>query len=274
MNIDPIAFGDTGPAVQIREINTKDNFISFTLSNTDLSLANSLRRIMIAEVPTIAIDLVEIETNTTVLSDEFIAHRLGLIPLVSSDVGNITYTRDCTCQQYCPLCSVELHLAVRCTEDRTREVTSRDLISSHSTIVPVLTSEDDPGILILKLRKGQEIKLKCIAKKGTGKEHAKWSPVAAVAFEYDPHNKLRHSSFWVEEDVGKEWPVSANAQEEPEGDEGDGFDCKAKPEKFYFNVEGTGALEPKEVVVSALKMLLAKLSLMQLLLRGIADEQG
>ena len=55
--------------------------MSFVLSDTDTSVANTLRRIMIAEVPTLAIDLVEFSENSTVLNDEYIAHRLGLIPI-------------------------------------------------------------------------------------------------------------------------------------------------------------------------------------------------
>ncbi|KAI8096567.1 RNA polymerase Rpb3/Rpb11 dimerization domain-containing protein [Halteromyces radiatus] len=191
-----------GPNITIREL-TKES-INFVLSDTDLSVANSLRRVMIAEVPTVAIDMVEIETNTTVLADEFLAHRLGMVPIDSREVEKLRYTRDCTCSQYCPECSVELTLHAKCTEDRTKEVTSRDLITSNPAFVPVAQDKNDTGILLVKLRKGHELKLKCIAKKGVAKEHAKWSPVSGVAFEYDPHNKLRHTTYWFEESEA-EW---------------------------------------------------------------------
>ena len=115
--------------------------------------------------------------------------------------------KDCTCTQHCPQCSVELTLSVRCTDDHTRDVTSREFISQEAKVAPVLAGDDDPGILVVKLRKNQEIKVRCIAKKGVGKEHAKWSPVAAVAFDYDPDNKLRHTTFRVEEDINREWFV-------------------------------------------------------------------
>ncbi|ORZ05208.1 RNA polymerase Rpb3/Rpb11 dimerization domain-containing protein [Absidia repens] len=191
-----------GPTIAIREL-TKES-INFVLTDTDLSVANSLRRVMIAEVPTVAIDMVEIETNTTVLADEFLAHRLGMVPIDSREVEKLRYTRDCTCSQYCPECSVELTLHVKCTEDRTKEVTSRDLVTSNPAFIPVAQDKNDTGILLVKLRKGHELKLKCIAKKGVAKEHAKWSPVSGVAFEYDPHNKLRHTTYWFEESEA-EW---------------------------------------------------------------------
>lgn len=79
------------PQLEILEL--KEDSIVFVLSKTDTSMANALRRIMISEVPTMAIDLVEIENNTTVLLDEFIAHRLGLIPLTSSCMDKFNYTR-------------------------------------------------------------------------------------------------------------------------------------------------------------------------------------
>lgn len=65
---------EEGPQVKIREA-SKDN-VDFILSNVDLAMANSLRRVMIAEIPTLAIDSVEVETNTTVLADEFIASQI------------------------------------------------------------------------------------------------------------------------------------------------------------------------------------------------------
>jgi len=249
---------ESGPVVQLKEL--KNDRIKFSLSNVDLSVANCLRRTMIADVPTMAIDLVEIETNTTVLTDEFIAHRLGLIPLTSPNVDkNFAYTRECNCSDYCNLCSVELNLNVRCTEDRTMEVTSRELISQNPDIVPVVIDDQDPGIIIAKMRKGQELKLKCIAKKGTGKEHAKWSPVCGVGFDYDPYNKLKHTTYWIEDDEKTEWPLSENAEEEQPPVEGEPFDYNAVPNKFYFKFETTGSMEAKDIVLSSLNILQEKL---------------
>ncbi|PHT58811.1 hypothetical protein CQW23_01174 [Capsicum baccatum] len=97
--------------IKIREV--KPDFMKFELRDTDSSIANALRRKMIVEVPTIAIDLVEIEVNPFVLNDEFISHRLGLIPLTSERAMSMRFSRDCdACDgdgQY-EYCSVEFYL--------------------------------------------------------------------------------------------------------------------------------------------------------------------
>ncbi|KAF5317109.1 hypothetical protein D9611_003958 [Ephemerocybe angulata] len=278
---------DSGPSVRIREL-TKDS-VNFVLENVDLAFANSLRRVMMADLPTVAIDLVQFMANTSVLPDEYIAHRLGLIPLISTNCDEaIRYTRDCTCLRGCSYCSVTLELKAKCTDDNTMEITSH-----HLEVVPYVNDDDNfdptddrneiakrsknfgwpvgknpdltdqpdvPPILICKIRKGQEIHVRCTAKKGVAKEHAKWSPCSAVSFEYDPHNKLRHTSYWFETDIKSEWPLSENAQEEEAPRDDEPFDFNAKPNKFYFNVETDGSLGPQEVVMKGLTELQTKLA--------------
>lgn len=62
---------------------------SYTHEYVVFRLANSLRRVMISSIDTLAIDQVEIEENTSVLPDEMIAHRLGLVPLISSNMSRL-----------------------------------------------------------------------------------------------------------------------------------------------------------------------------------------
>ena len=203
------------------------------------------------------------------LTDEFLAHRLGLIPLNSDTAGSIIYTRECDCAEYCPKCSVELHLNIACDTNTMMEVFTKHLISSNANVGPILNGPDDDGILLARLRKHQSIKLRCIAKKGTAKEHAKWSPCCGVSFEYDPYNKLRHTTYWVEDDVKREWPISDNKNDEIEPADDEPFDYNAKPERFYITVEGTGALKSKDIILNGLDQLVVKLANLQIFLNDL-----
>lgn len=251
--------------------------------------------------------MVEIQQNTTALPDEFLSHRLGMIPLISTNCDNVLVDhRDCACEEGCDRCSVELTLHARCTTGGSMEVSSKSLIRSAGLGEPwggdpemadmgprpreprredfgrvVGYDSGADGITIVKMKKGQEVKVRCIARKvsrnpqkeksrleahrsdvdnrillllqGFAKEHAKWSPVSTIGFEYDPHNRLRHTALWHEGDPKREWPLSKNAVEEPEPREGEPFDFNAKPTRFYIEVEGTGVMSAQEIVLSVSK---------------------
>ncbi|WCJ17756.1 DNA-directed RNA polymerase family protein [Euphorbia peplus] len=299
------------PRVKIREL--KDDYCKFELRDTDASIANALRRVMIAEVPTVAIDLVEIEVNTSVLNDEFIAHRLGLIPLVSDRAMSMRFSRDCdSCDGdgQCEYCSVEFHLRAKCITDQTLDVTSKDLISSDHTVTPVDFSDStgyDPateprGITIVKLRRGQELKLRAIARKGIGKDHAKWSPAATVTFMYEPDIhinedmmetlSLEDKQSWVDSSPTKVFAIDENTQQvvtiDPEAYTYDEevlkkadamgksglVSIQAKEDSFIFTVESTGAIKSSQLLLNAIEVLKTKLDTVRLSEDTVeADEQ-
>jgi DNA-directed RNA polymerase II subunit RPB3 len=190
------------PTVTVTEVT--EDYIKFTLSKTDASIANSLRRAMMAEVPTMAIDKVEFIHNSTVLHDDFIAHRLGMVPLTSERAGwnteaigsavqDFQYNRDCTCMGHCPNCTVNFEINVKCMGEE-RKVTTKDLKPELEDDSRCQVACDD--ILLCKLRKGQHLRLKAAAQKGIGKEHAKWSPVCTACFRYEPlHASAHHGAF-------------------------------------------------------------------------------
>lgn len=90
----------TMPQIRIVDYSSRYS-LRFELINTELSIANALRRIIIGEVPTMAIDIVQVDENTSPLNDEFIAHRLGLVPLISEQVDRFNDHGTCECPEFC-----------------------------------------------------------------------------------------------------------------------------------------------------------------------------
>jgi len=144
--------------------------MSVKLKGIPLQYANALRRICLNGVPVFAVDTVDIIENSSVLPDEGLAHRLGLIPL-KTDLSRFNEPSKCECQSEtgCSNCKVMLVLDSG-DSDVTRTVLSSDLSSEDDTIKPI-----SDKIPIVQLAPGQRIKLECYARLGRGTEHAKWN---------------------------------------------------------------------------------------------------
>ena len=144
--------------------------ISVKLKGVPIQYANALRRICLNGVPIFAIDTVDIIENSSVLPDEGLAHRLGLIP-ITTDLSRFNEPSKCDCnsESGCSNCKVMLVLDTG-ESDVTRTVFSNELSSEDDSIKP--TSDK---ISIIQLAPGQRVKVECYARLGRGTDHAKWN---------------------------------------------------------------------------------------------------
>jgi len=176
--------------------------VVFDIAGVPTALANAARRILLAEVPTMCIETVYIDNNTSVIPDEILAHRLGLVP-IHADPGRFAWrpSGDAVATEVSDIDTLVFALKVRCVEETdpvTNEkrrlhtsVYSRDLVWVPQGDQEVEFAADPPrpvhdDILLAKLRPGQEIDLQCYVHKGIGKDHAKFSPVATAAYRLLP----------------------------------------------------------------------------------------
>ena len=144
--------------------------ISVKLKGVPIQYANALRRICLNGVPIFAIDTVDIIENSSVLPDEGLAHRLGLIP-ITTDLSRFNEPSKCDCnsESGCSNCKVMLVLDTG-ESDVTRTVFSNELSSEDDSIKPI-----SDKISIVQLAPGQRVKIECYARLGRGTDHAKWN---------------------------------------------------------------------------------------------------
>jgi len=144
--------------------------IAVKLKGVPLQYANALRRVCLNGVPIFAIDTVDIIENSSVLADEALAHRLGLIPL-TTDLLRFNEPSKCECKSEtgCSNCRVMLVLDSGDT-DTTKTVLSGELTSEDEDVKPV-----SDKIPLVQLAPGQKVKVEAYARLGRGTEHSKWN---------------------------------------------------------------------------------------------------
>lgn len=167
-------------SASVEVVEKSNERIVVRFSNIPRQYVNSLRRLAISEVPTLAIDDVVVLENSSVMHDEAVAHRLGLIPL-RTDPGRFVMPPECDCKSTlgCSKCRVLLVLDAEANE-KTMVVTSGELVSEDEMVKPV--SKDIP---IIVLAPNQKLKFEAYARLGTGKDHAKWQPTSAAVVKDD-----------------------------------------------------------------------------------------
>ena len=158
----------------IQTLTANEKKITLKLKGFSLQYANALRRICLNGVPIFAIDTVDIIENSSVLADEGIAHRLGMIPLKT----DVTRFDESDSRVMLVLDSGDI--------DTTKTITSADLSSNDEVVKP--TSDKIP---IIELAPGQKVKLEAYARLGKGTEHAKWNS-SNVSILTDSDKKDEH----------------------------------------------------------------------------------
>jgi DNA-directed RNA polymerase subunit D len=260
--------------IEVKEKN--DNEMIFILNDADVEFANAIRRIGMMEVPKITIEYVNIIKNDSSMFNEVLAHRLGLIPIVSDNeaIESLIPNEDCDCKDdenntngYCSKCSVSFTL----TKNTPGIVYSKDLHSNDPEIKSVYDT-----IPILKLKEDQEVELEAVAIIGKGKEHAKWMPTTVCTYKQYPvitFNDEKELSNDVVEACPNNILKLNKKNKKPtfqnienctlckacvRASENDAIDVGHEKNKIIFKIETDGSMTPKEVLLSACDVLNSK----------------
>ena len=174
--------------MQIEIVEMEDTRAKFILKNSSPAMANALRRTMLQDIPKMAIDKVDFHLgpimqddkeyeSVTSLFDEIISHRLGLVPVPTTD--QFTFQKDCSCGGVgCPGCSIMYSL----NKVGPGTVLSGDLLPLGDSTLKV----KDEFIPIVELTDSQAVLIYATAVMGTAKQHVKWQAAFGVGYSYMP----------------------------------------------------------------------------------------
>jgi DNA-directed RNA polymerase subunit D len=158
----------------------KKNKLTFRVSGSNEIFINTIRRMAIEEVPTLAVEDLEIKENNSALYDEMLALRLGLVP-IKTDLSSYRLPKN---QDEIAERSAQCTLQLSLKASKKGYVYAEEATSADPKCTFVY-----PKMPIVKLLSKQKVDLTMTAVMGQGKEHAKWSPCWAF-YQKEPVLKV------------------------------------------------------------------------------------
>lgn len=248
--------------MDIKILKKDSNKVVFKISKINPAIANSIRRYIIAYVPTIAIDEVEFKKNGSALFDEMLALRLGLVPL-KTDLKSYKLWEGKD-EERPKSAQYELKLTLKAKGPAT--VFASDIKSSDPKVIPAFEN-----IPIVKLLEDQEVEAAMTARLGQGKEHSKFTPglaiyrgVPSLSVTKDSNVKEcleKLSDVLVKKGNNLEIKDLTRWNEAHENIcEINGIEIIPSEEDFIFHIESWGQLSPRDMVLKAIDIFDSKLS--------------
>lgn len=259
------------------EILEKTNLkIKFLVSGVKVSFAGALRRMMISEIPTMAIEWVDFKKNGSAMPDEILANRLGQVPL-TYDRKAYNLPSECKCEDKgCSRCQVKLSLKKR----GPAVVYSDDLKSSDKSVRPAVDK-----IPLVEIFEDQELQFVAIAQLGLGRDHTKWKG-AVVGYKNLPQIKIKDVDKkdlkrFVEICPRRVFKINSNklvitdpvkcilCMQCVDASEKGEIQVTPVEDAFVFNVESASGLKPDELVLLAAEGLGYKMKAFQKALKKV-----
>jgi DNA-directed RNA polymerase subunit D len=227
---------------EVEFIDRDERSARFLVRGVSPAFANGIRRAMVADVPTLSIDTVRVIENSSVMFDEQIALRLGLIPLSTPD-------------DYEPGDTVTLAIDVEGPDT----AYSGDLVSSDEKVQPA-----EENVPIIELKEGQRLELEADAELGLGKDHAKHQGGVAVGYRHLQRVEVvgEKGEFEDEEpeiirgvieDDGELIPAEEFDNDLSQRYPGKEVEIEDVPNAFVFDVESDGSLSVEDLVLQAVE---------------------
>jgi DNA-directed RNA polymerase subunit D len=243
---------------------SKDNLkMSFSAEDCSEAFLNGIRRLIIEEVPTLAIEDVEFKDNNSALYDEMLALRLGLAP-IKTDLSSYSLPKnEDEINERAASCTLQINLK----SSKKGYVYAGGAKSSDPKCTFV--NEETP---LVKLIEGQKVDMTMWAVMGQGKDHIKWSP-GLVWYSQKADIKVNNNSELMNEFKGK-YPdqifdgdkiskdkiIELNLIDAVDRVCDDIVKVDFQEDNFVFHVESWGQLECQEMLVKAAEILEEKAS--------------